>query len=84
MPRINPIEPEQVEGKARTLLDGVQRSLGMTPNIFRTMAHSPAVLEAFLGFGKSLGNGNLPASLRSQIALAVARSVRLSKFPFVP
>ena len=72
MTRINPVEPSTAEGKAKTLLDGVQKALGTTPNLLRTMAQSPAVLEAYLGFGKALGGGSLSAPLREQIALTVA------------
>jgi len=52
-------------------LDAVQRKLGMTPNMTRTMAQSPAVLEAYLSFSAALGGGTLDAKLREQIALAV-------------
>ena len=72
MARINPIDLNQAEGKAKILLDGVQKSLGMAPNLMRTLAHSPAALEAYLGFQKALGGGSLSASLREQIALAVS------------
>ncbi len=70
MPRIDPIDPAQAQGKAKALLDGVQKALGMTPNLMRTMARSPAVLEAYLGFGKALGGGSLSAQIREQIASA--------------
>ena len=53
-------------------MDGVHKALGMTPNLMRTMANSPAVLEAYLGFAKALGGGGLSARLREQIALTVA------------
>ncbi len=72
MPRIDPIDPAQAQGKAKALLDGVQKALGMTPNLMRTMARSPAVLEAYLGFGKALGGGSLSAQIREQIAVAVS------------
>ncbi len=72
MPRLNPIDPSQAEGKAKTLLDGVQKALGMTPNLMRTMAASPAVLEAYLGFSQALSGGSLGPELREVIALAVA------------
>ena len=72
MPRIQPIDPAAAEGKAKRLLDGVDKALGMTPNIMRTMANSPAVLDAYVGFGKTLGGGTLGAPLREQIALTVA------------
>ena len=74
MPRLNPIHPNQAEGKAKSLLDGVHKALGMTPNIMRTLAHSPAALEAYLSFGKALGGGSLSAKLREQIALAVSNT----------
>ena len=73
MPRIQPIDMDQTEGKAKTLLEGVNKAMGMTPNLMRTLAHSPAVLEAFLGFGKALGTGGLSPKLREQIAITVAR-----------
>ena len=73
MPRIQPIDIDQAEGKAKTLLEGVNKALGMTPNLMRTLAQSPAVLEAFLGFGKGLGTGGLSPKLREQIAITVAR-----------
>ena len=50
MPRIHPLDPNQAEGKAKTLLDGARASLGMVPNVYATMANSPAVLEAYVSF----------------------------------
>lgn len=70
MPRINPISNPQ--GPAKELLDAVHGKFGMTPNIIATMAHSPAALKAYLGFGETLGSGSLSASLREQIAVTVA------------
>ncbi|MFQ5984521.1 MAG: carboxymuconolactone decarboxylase family protein [Alphaproteobacteria bacterium] len=72
MPRLNPIDPNQAEGKAKTLLDGVQKALGMTPNLMRTMAASPAVLGAYLGFIQALSGTSLSGKLREVIALTVA------------
>lgn len=72
MPRLSAVDPTGETGKAKELLDGVQATLGMTPNLMRTLANSPAVLEAYLGFNAALGRGKLNAKLREQIALAVA------------
>lgn len=72
MARINPIDPGIAEGKAKTLLDSVQKRFGMIPNMMRTMAQSPAVLDAYLGFGKALNAGALDAPVRERIALTVA------------
>ncbi|MEZ6084641.1 MAG: peroxidase-related enzyme [Phycisphaerae bacterium] len=71
MPRLKAIETAEAEPKAKTLLNGVQKKLGMTPNLMRTMANSPAVLEAYLGFSNTLGQSSLSTKLREQIALTV-------------
>ncbi len=73
MPRIPPVDPVQAAGKTKELLDAVQKRLGMVPNIMRTMAQSPSVLEAYLAFSGAMAHSSLPAALREQIALAVAR-----------
>ena len=74
MPRIDPIDPADAAPAARTMLEGIQKSLGVTPNLMATLAWSPAALDAYMGLSKSLGRGSLDAKLREQIALAVAGS----------
>ncbi len=74
MSRISAIDPQQATGKSKELLDGVQKKLGMTPNLMRAMANSPAALSAYLQFGQALGEGVLSAKTREQIALAVAQA----------
>lgn len=72
MSRIEPVNYEQSTGKAKELLDAVKSKLGMTPNMMRTMANSPAVLEAYLKFSDALEHGTLNAKTREQIALLSA------------
>ena len=72
MPRLQAIRPEDATGKAKKLLEGVRAKYGMTPNLLATMANSPALLEAYLGFSGALSRGRLSARLREQIALAVS------------
>lgn len=74
MPRLTAMDPARATGKAKELLDGVQATLGVTPNLMRTMANSPAVLEAYLGFNTVLSRGRLGGKVREQIALAVAEA----------
>jgi uncharacterized peroxidase-related enzyme len=76
MTRLDPVDPTTATGKARTLLDAVQSKLGRIPNMMRTMALSPAVLEGYLGLNTALAGGALNAPLREQIALAVAEANR--------
>lgn len=72
MPRINPIDPETAQGKSRALLDGVTKSLGFAPNLMRTLAVSPAALDAYLVFGKALSGARLSAKVRERIAIALS------------
>lgn len=74
MPRIQPVNPDTATGKAKALLDGVQEKFGMTPNLMRTMAQSPAVLEAYVAFSTALAGGALSAKLCEQLALAVSEA----------
>jgi uncharacterized peroxidase-related enzyme len=54
------------------LLDAVNKQLGVVPNLFRLVSHSPAALEGYLGLSGALGKGELSAQTRERIALAVA------------
>ena len=74
MSRLAMIDPQQAEGKQKELLDGVQKKLGMTPNLVRVFANSPAVLQGYLGLNGGLDEGALDVKVREQIALAVAES----------
>jgi uncharacterized peroxidase-related enzyme len=74
MSRIPPVDRNTTNDSVRKNFDAVQRQLGTVPNMMRTMAQSPAVLEGYLGFGAALRRGRLPAALQEQIALAVAES----------
>lgn len=73
MTRIDAIDPAHATGKNKELLDAVHSKLGLVPNMMRTMAAAPAVLDAYLQFSGALGKGSLPVKLREQIALAVGQ-----------
>ncbi len=72
MPRIAPIDFDLAVGKARQLLGRVHSELGMVPNFHRTLAHSPAGLEAFCSAHASLLEGVVPERLQQLIGLTVA------------
>lgn len=74
MTRLQALATESAPGNSPELLAGVQRKLGMTPNLMRTMASSPAVLEGYLALSGALGHSKLPAKVREQISLAVAEA----------
>jgi uncharacterized peroxidase-related enzyme len=72
--RLKSLTTDEANGKSQKLLAGVEKKLGMVPNIMRTMANSPAVLDAYLGFSSALAQGDLPGKLRESIALAVGEA----------
>ncbi len=73
MSRINTYASiEAAPDAAKPLLEAVKKQLGIVPNMFRTIANSPAGLEGYLGLNGSLAKGRLDAKTRERIALAVA------------
>lgn len=72
MPRIDAPTIEAVPAASQPQLAAVKKQLGVVPNLFRTIAHSPAALEGYLGLNGALANGSLDAATRERIALAIA------------
>lgn len=72
MARIAPVDPAQTSADVKATLDGVKAKLGGVPNIFRTMAVAPSVLDGYLAFSGAVAKGKLSAGLREQIALVTA------------
>lgn len=73
MPRIPALSDAQA-ADARPVLDAVRAKLGMVPNIIRTLAHSPAALQGYLGLNEALAGGRLSAAERETVALAVGQA----------
>jgi uncharacterized peroxidase-related enzyme len=74
MPRIQPIQTNDATGKAKDLLNAVQAKIGMTPNLMKTFANSPAALEGYLNLSGALASGVLAPKFREQLAIAVAQA----------
>lgn len=74
MTRLAPADPATASGVTAALFDTVQKTLGVTPNMTKVMAASPAVLEGYLGLFGALGKGVLPAPVRERLALATAEA----------
>ncbi len=74
MPRIHPVNRKNSDAKTSTLLNAVEKQLGMLPNMISTMANSLPVAQAYLDFHQRLSAGALPAPLREQISLAVSEA----------
>ncbi len=67
------IDPSAAAQPVADLLAAVQRGLGVTPNMTKAMANSPALLSGYLGLSGALGKGVLTGPVREQIALAVSQ-----------
>ena len=55
-------------------LDAVQAKLGVLPNMFRTLAHTPVALDGYMQLSGATAKGKLNAKQREQIALAVGEA----------
>lgn len=73
MTRITALSLDQAPAGSRTALEGIQKGLGFIPNALRTLAHSPAALNGYLGLAQALGKSSLSAAEREVVALATSQ-----------
>lgn len=59
---------------SRALLESIRDEDGMVSALARTLAHSPAALEAFIAWSRALAGTSLDESLRHAIAIAVSEA----------
>jgi len=72
MTRVPLIDRAATTPERKELLDSIHGAFGVTPNMFRAVANSPAALKSLWGSFGALGDGVLGARLGEQIAVAVA------------
>src|SRR6266852_5526225 len=73
MSRIAPVVSSNVDSKVATTLSQVEKSLGMVPNLFATLANAPVALDGFLSLSKTLSRGRLTARQREIVALTMGQ-----------
>jgi uncharacterized peroxidase-related enzyme len=78
MPTLPAIQPATASDQAKEALDEVRKSLGSIPNMAKSMAHSPALVKAWLAMSGALAGGALPPAVRERISLATAEHNRCS------
>lgn len=76
MPHISPLPLAQADAVTAATLKAVHAKLGMLPNLFATLAHAPAALNAYLGMSETLAGGRLSAAQREIVALAAGQANR--------
>ena len=57
MPLLEPVGDDTTSSSAKATFEKLHAKLKMVPNIFRTMAHAPEVLDATLTFNGSFQSG---------------------------
>jgi uncharacterized peroxidase-related enzyme len=70
MPRLPLVNPETAVGKVKDLFQGPLKGLHF--NLFKSLANSPAALEAYVGMHTSLGHAQLNVREREAVQLAIA------------
>ena len=72
MPRLPVIAPDQTQGRIKEIFQGPLK--GKHLNIFKSMANSAAVLEAYLGLAGAVGKTSLSPAQREVVQLAVGQA----------
>ncbi len=67
-------DTSKLTGKAQEMLLQFEKSMGLTPNILKQMANSPAALEAFLSSREALSRGFLDEKMRVFIGIVIAET----------
>jgi alkylhydroperoxidase family enzyme len=57
VPHLPPLANAEAAPEARTVLETLQAKLGQVPNMYRTLAHSPAVLSAAVAMAQAVRVG---------------------------
>ncbi|PYX74438.1 MAG: hypothetical protein DMG72_10035 [Acidobacteria bacterium] len=72
-PRIPLLERQQVSPEVGAIYDALLEQRGVVPNMFKTVAHTPALAQGIAAFLKPLlGDGALPGSYKELVATRVA------------
>ncbi|MFI9508088.1 carboxymuconolactone decarboxylase family protein [Nocardia sp. NPDC052566] len=76
MPQLPLIDPDNADDEAREALTLAHRTFGITPNIAKAMANSPAAMRGYLVLADALGRSDMTAATRARIGLLVAQENR--------
>lgn len=74
MSYIAPLPRHQAEPAIAATLDAIQKKIGMVPNLYLTLARSPAALNGLLGLNDAIAGGQLNAREREIVALATSQA----------
>jgi AhpD family alkylhydroperoxidase len=72
MKKISVLTKEQSSEQSRQIFEGIEKSVGMLPNIYAVIGNSANALSAFLAFSDAQKNSTFNTREREAIALAVS------------
>src|SRR5690606_5189498 len=72
--RIPPVEIANAPDKSRAVLEPIAAKRPFVPNFLKTIAHSPAVLQAYMDFSGAMKGCTLDAATRERIALSLGQT----------
>lgn len=76
-PRIPLLERDQVTPEVASIYDALLKTRGVVPNMFKTLAHTPALALATAGYLKALlSDGALPGFYKELIATRLSMLLR--------
>jgi AhpD family alkylhydroperoxidase len=70
--RIPSVDPATATGANKKFFEMLRGALGVIPNMTRSMAQSPAVLEGYISLSGALSKGTLGKKLGEELALTLA------------
>ncbi len=71
--RVHRLGIEEAQGETRAIFDTYQRERGNVPNMFRTMAHRPEILQSMIRhFRAVMEPGTVGVRLKELLAVAVS------------
>lgn len=73
MARVSAIDPAQADSSLRALFEDFLRERGAVPNMFRTLAHDPRILQTwFEAFRATLREGEVTTRIKEMVAVRVS------------
>lgn len=74
MPRLKPLNSNEVSPDVQDVFAEIEQGFGAVPNLFKTYAHYPPLLQAnWEKMKATMETGQLPAKLKQTIALLVSQ-----------
>lgn len=70
--RIPPVTPANTPEATKPILEGIKKAIGMVPNLYATLGHSPAALKGYLALSEALAGGSLSVREAELVALHVS------------